>query len=55
MGWERNGSEKHGEWKFDEGVKGCWGKKGRVEDIRQGWRRWSMERGREGWWAARSE
>ena len=23
---------------------GCWGKKGRVEDIRQGWRRWSMER-----------
>ena len=55
VGWERNGSEKHGEWKFDEGVKGCWGKKGRVEDIRQGWRRWSMERGREGWWAARSE
>ena len=48
MGWERNGSEKHGEWKFDEGVKGCWGKKGRVEDTRQGWRRWSMERGRVG-------
>ena len=46
VGWERNGSEKREEWKFDEGVKGCWGKKGRVEDTRQGWRRWSMERGR---------